>query len=433
MDSSIAMPGGSRAQAKQQLFNSTEINFIVEGNIKKLNQEYQLELMTSGRAGSVKQYSTSINIADEHQLGSAVDSLSERLLVTLHLGEMQRSEKVGSSDWHAPKVHIVPAVMAFARSAKMNYRSDSLADTYLAQAIQIDWAFIAPRVLLIQKLVKRGFFDLARDHLQILSNLRRTSNPYEQALVDWAGVLISGDVQGQMHALDILLKYSPGNGILTYLLARIKYMQWDFHGCVEVLTPLLKTNWHYSPMYYLMAASFEQLGKLSEARRLLEQSLSYKPVYSENYSLLATMCNRDRDSVLAMKYEKLYIDANKEQGISISDSYATLASRYLERGRDEAAGRLFALAVRQRPNYPPFHQGLGDALLYLGDTTAASREYQRALALNTQYPEPLYRLGEILEHQGNRKQSLYYTRQYLQLDSAGVYAAEARARLIRLK
>jgi serine/threonine protein kinase/Flp pilus assembly protein TadD len=433
MDSSMAMPGGSRDKAKYELTNSTEINLMIDVKIKKFNQGYRIEITASGRMGLGKPYSTYIDISNKNQLVSAVDSLSERLSAVLHLGETRRSEKASINDWHPSKVHIIPAVNAFALGVKMNYRSDPLADTYLERAIQMDWAFIAPRALLIQKLVKHGSLDQAKDHFRILANLRNTASPYEQTFIDWAGALVRADVQGQMQALDILLEYSPGNGFLAYFLARLKYVQWDFNRCVEILTPVLKTRWHYSPMYYLMAASYEQLGRLSEARHLLEQSLSYKPIYPENFSLLSAMCYRDKDSLLATQYERLYIKANKEQGISADDSYATLASLCLERGRDEAASRLYRFAVRQRPNYPPFHQGLGDALLYLGDTLAALREYHHAIALNAQYPEPLYRLSEILEHQRNRKQSLYYTRHYLRLDSAGAHAAEARARLMRLK
>jgi tetratricopeptide (TPR) repeat protein len=186
-------------------------------------------------------------------------------------------------------------------------------------------------------------------------------------------------------------------------------------------------------MHYLMAEAYEQLGKFTEAKHLLEESLGCEPVYPEVYALLSTLCRRDRDSSLALKYESRYIDASTHRGTPIADSYAMLARLSMDRGQDENAGRYYALALGVRPNYSPFHQGRGEAFLYLEDTTSAMREFQRALALDPRYADPQFRLGEIFEHKGDRKLSLLFTKSYLRLDSAGAHYAEARARLVRLK
>jgi len=377
--------------------------------------------------------SRGVRAATGGDLANAVDSLSEWLYAFVHGEPMVFTGRSDAERWRFPKVHPIPAVRAFALGTELTYRGDSLSIKYLEQAIQMDWAFISPRAWFISKLVARGSLEEAAQHFRYLETLRNTGSVFEQALIDWAGALVRNDIQAEMRTLGLLLDYSPGNNVLTYALARLKYMQWDFNGCVETLQPTLKTDWQYSSMHYLLAEAYEQLGKLAEARRILEQSLSCEPVYPDAYALLSTMCRRDQDSSLALKYEDLYIETSKNSGTPLADAYALLARFSLDRGQDENADRYYALAVGARPNSAPFHQGWGEALLYLGDTSSAMREFYRAISSDARYAGPHFRLGEIFEYKGDRKQSLQFTRSYLRLDSAGAHAADARARLVRLK
>jgi serine/threonine protein kinase/tetratricopeptide (TPR) repeat protein len=422
-----------RADAIEGTFSEVQVRFIIDGILSRSSGSSVIEMSIIDLTKENDRRSTSVRAANADDLANGVDTLSQWLSRFLPIEHPALPGKGDTERWHSPKVHLTPAVSAFALGSELSFRGDSLAIKYLEQAIQMEWAFIPPRAWLISKLVARGSLEEATPHFRYLENLRNTGSLFEQALIDWAGAQVKNDIQGQMRTLALLLDYSPGNNLLMYHLSRLKYMQWDFNGCVETLRPALKTNWQYSPMHYLMAEAYEQLGNFTEARRLLEQSLACEPVYPEVYALLSTLCRRDQDSSLALKYESRYIDVSTHRGTPVADSYAMIARLSMDRGQDENAGRFYALAEGARQNYAPFHQGRGEAFLYLGDTTSALGEFRRALALDPRYADPQFRLGDIFEQKGDRKLSVLFTRSYLRLDSAGTHSAEARARLVRLK
>ena len=420
-----------RGRELYRVVNTAKLDFVIDGNIVRSQQGYALQLKMVNPKSAEVGFSHAATARMEEKLPAAVDTLSQHVLDFLEVEVLQSKEDRNLKPWFTTRN--MGALKAFVQASQYNYRGDPATEKYLRRAIELDSSFISPKVWLIPKLVARGALPEANEHYHHLLALEARANPFEQVMIDWTGAFIKNEPAAQARYLTMALDYSPQNAILSFSLGRVRYLMQDYPGCIEALAPAVEMRWSYSPMYYLLGASHHQLKKYDEARNILEQSLSIKPVYPQTYCLLSTLWRKEADTTRARQYENLYINRAKESGTPLGNIYAALANWNHAESFFDNAIKYYRLALSLQPERPDHHQGLAEALYQKGDIETATQEYLRTLELDAANAGAHLKLGEISETKGETLKALAHYRAYLGLDSTSANAIFVKERVAKLQ
>jgi len=310
--------GRAQPQLGTELFEvirKAKINFIISGTILRSGSAYKIQSniidLSNGRVCN----SVEALAADAEGLPGTVDTVSCQILryfdMRLHLNISKEL-----TPWLEHRTQNIEALMAFEQAYQMQYNAKGGSEKYLRRAIELDSTFVTPRLWLITILVSRGNMHEAYEHYNTLRRLESSSSPFEQAMINWAGSFIADDQPGQEKYLQDALTYSPENYILLFNLGQIRYNLGKYTEAMEVLLPIVKLHWHYSPAYRVLGQCYDQLRQYDKAKEVLEQSLSVTPVYPETYGLLFTLMVRMADTVKAAEYEGLYMQRSREMGLA---------------------------------------------------------------------------------------------------------------------
>jgi tetratricopeptide (TPR) repeat protein len=262
--------------------------------------------------------------------------------------------------------------------------------------------------------------------------LKPHASPFERALIDWAGAYIARDQIAQIRYLKIALDYSPGNDVLLFTLAIIEQRANNYQGAIDVLLPVVKSNWQFSTAHYLVAYCYDQLKEYAKAKEILVHALTLRWVYHDIYRFLSVYALMDDDTTKAREYETAYLQAGKVFGLPPDQMYATLASNNLSEGFYDAAVRHYGAAVSLEPKNATYRDELGEAFFLLGNRKSAGEEFLQAMKLDPMLAHAHPRLAELSEANNDTAASIRHYTAYLKLDSAGSRVAEVRQRMSRL-
>jgi serine/threonine protein kinase/tetratricopeptide (TPR) repeat protein len=371
-------------------------------------------------------------VADESDLPRGIDTLSRTVLAYLQTQILQAGQTRDLQPWLSRRSIDLGALKAFMQACQFVYKGIPGSGAYLQHAITLDSSFIAPRVWLISGLVREGRIEEARRHYEMLSRLRREANPFEQAMIQWAGAFLSGDNLSQVTSLQLALSYSPGNNILLYQLAQSQYVLGNHLGVIETLTPVIEAKWSFSQAHYLLGAGYSALCQYDKARKVLQASLSLPTVYPYTYGLLSALACRERDSATAAKYENLFVKELLTRQVPLDQIYSMLADNYLQLTAATDAIRCYRIAIEAHPQIAKYHADLGEALCQSGDTAQAVEEFLRAITLDSTLTFSYRMLGDIYDRQGEAGKAKEYYRAFIARDSTSADAVEVLRRLARL-
>jgi tetratricopeptide (TPR) repeat protein len=273
----------------------------------------------------------------------------------------------------------------------------------------------------------------ANAQYETLKRLEPKANPFDRALINWAGAYIVQDTISQIRHLKVALDYSPGNNVLSYVLAATKKDVNDYRGAVDALLPTVKMKWQYSTAYYLLADCYDELKEFAKAKEVLEQSLSLRWVYYNIYNLLSVYALRDKDTTKAREYESAYLQGGKVYGLPKNQMYATLGSNNLSEGFYNSAIRYYQVAASLEPKSAAYRDELGEAFFLVGNREAAGNEFLQAVRLDPTKARAHLRLGELSDTNKDTTASIRHYAAYLKLDSVSSRAAEVRQRLFSLE
>ena len=174
--------------------------------------------------------------------------------------------------------------------------------------------------------------------------------------------------------------------------------------CVSCHMPRRRTQ---DAVHVIMTDHLIQSGPASGdlTKPLTESARTYRGPLAVYYPQLSS---RERDLYLGVAMitgglERPGGIAMLERGLdahSPAKAFAVLGEGYLAQGDPHAAVRAFRQAVERSPDAAKIHYNLAQALEAAGDMTGSRSEYERALHIQSVFPEAEYALGNLLVKSG---------------------------------
>ena len=282
-------------------------------------------------------------------------------------------------------------LLAHAVMVEMSGRDWPGAEKRLRRAVEVD-PFLAPawgRLGEVLELSRR--FDDAVQAYE--SGLKR--RPYDVQLNTRLGLLLArrGSEQAEGPLREALrLTPKPRSDLFMALGGWLQdrgrdgeaeqlYARWVDAGAS---TPLERNN---------QAIAYFGLGRLAEARALLEDLVRDYPSHVDALSNLAAVAAQQQDWAAAEQYAR---DAVK-LGPRLADPWNTLGLALSGLGRADEAGAAFEKALELDPAYWRARLNLGDVLLELGDSRAAERAFLAVVEQSPSVREAHRKLWHLYE------------------------------------
>jgi len=415
-----------------RVMRDADIAYIIDGTIHKTTTEYKITANIIEPADGEVLKSCDAVVADEDSLPAAVASMSKQMLSFFQTRVLQGNYQTDLQPWLSRRTQNLDALKAFMQASEFLFNGVAGSERYLRRAIDLDSTFVAPRIWMISLLMQRGDVDSAVMHYNKLLELEAQANPFEQAMISWAGAYIKDDDQSRVNALQLALVYSPGNNILLYELARARYSLGEYGAAVDALRPAVEARWRHPPAYYLLGASYCMLGDYPQARRILEQSLSITPVYPHTYGLLSGVAYKLGDRNAAMRYEQLYIQEQENRGQDEATVYGMLARNHTYMGFTDNAIRCYRKALALRPNDADLHALFGSLLYQEREWEPARAQFTRVMEIDPSRADAYRMLGAVCESLGDNQGAVRQYVKYLSYDSTSTEAGNVRNRLQQL-
>ena len=409
------------------------IRFLVDGNIARSDSGFTLDMEVQDLVAGGLDLTSRVAFRDFSAADIAILTLIPQVKEFLHLQQTAGQKGKDLEPWTSGKRQNIQAHKALMQACSYMYRVEPGGEKYLRRAIELDSMFVTPRVWLISSLLTKGKRDEAVYHYDFLREIEAGTDGFEQAMIDWCGSYIQGDIDGQVRHLATALEFYPGNNILIYNLARLRFIQRDWQGTIDAIEPAIAMRWSFSPAYWFVAAAEMRLGRYDGARDVLEGSLKLTPsVYPGNYGLLATLYSRSGDSSRASIYRDKFIARFRPQGDSLWLTHAELGSIYADEGLTEGAIREYRTASGLQPKIAAYHDSLAGLLYGTGMHDAAAIEYETLARLDPTTLHAWYFMGRICEEaRRNDCAAARYTK-YLTLDSVSTRAGDVKDRLSKI-
>ena len=130
------------------------------------------------------------------------------------------------------------------------------------------------------------------------------------------------------------------------------------------------------------------------------------------------------------------IDALKK-AISLTpnspDACNLLGYCYLGARQYDEAMSAFQMLINIDPDNPNSYDSMAEGCYAKGDTTRAIEFYQKSLTVDSSFTNPYFMLGRIYQDLGQKEKAIQHLEMYLELDSDGYQAQNARRMLNQLK
>lgn len=422
----------NRASGAYTLLEKVQAGFIIDGNIVRSGDRYHLAVNIIDPQTYEVRYSQKKEFMDEAGLSTAVGEAAEDVLDFFRVQVLQVGKQKDLRPWTQQRRQNIAAVRAFTQANELIYRGEAGAEKFLQQALEVDSAFISARVWLVSVLANRNEIAEARRQYQELIHLESKASPFEQAMIGWASSFLSKDVRGQARFLKLALEFSPDNFILAFNLTRALYELKEYQQAVDALRPAIESRWEYPPAHYLYALCLYEQGLKNEARDILEQSLTIKPVYPTNYVMLSVLYRKASDTTRAAAFEKLAIQQAGSFRRDLAQIYGTLGYFCLAESLYAKAVRYFGRALTISPENGARRIYRGEAYFRMGEFDSARIDFEHALEKDSSLYDAHRGLGEIFEARQDTQRALIHYRQFLKVDSVSETSNIIRQRILRL-
>ncbi|MCX6169972.1 MAG: protein kinase [Ignavibacteriales bacterium] len=384
LESTFGSSNPTRTPNLYKLISGTS-NYLVDGQISKENVGYRIELRLMNPADRKSLHSFNSNVKEQKDLIATVSSLSKDIYNFFILYVLQSTEKKIIEPWIQHGTENLEAHGEFMKAYKMIYDMQPGSEIHLRKAIALDSTFISPRIWLIPTLSDKNDLKEIRKQLNALKKLEATADPFDRAMIEWAGAFVKHDLEKQVQSLSKALTYSENNNILLINLADDRYYLNDLSGALDAINKILKSKWNYPPLYPLYAKCFIRQNNLSEAKRVLKESLDLKVVDSEVYLLLSSLASIENNSTESSKFENEYDRKIRESGASTASSVSVLSEHgemFLSIKKYDRAEWLYRKANSLVPKNSDVQFGLINILIVRNKLSEAELEISKVLPAN---------------------------------------------------
>lgn len=409
------------------------ISFVLDGTLLRSHDSYLLRVNITNVSKEELVFSREAVAKNDNELPAVVRELSEAIVGYFQVQVLSGERDKDLRPWITrPKLN-TRAVVAFVQATQLAFNGIPGGERHLIRAVELDSAFVAPRVRLAYYYARTRRVEEALQQYEFLRRLEGQVNPLEQAMIQWIGAVLAQDTIGQLRQLRQALEYSPGNNILLSHLAQNLYLIRDYGGAIEAVLPVIEQRWQYSPVYLLAAVCYDSLRQYGKAKELLVRALDFKYIHPDVFGLMSRLELRERDTVAARQYEERYIRARREMGMPLVSIHTILARHSAEAELYENALYHANEALRIKPDDPHAFEMLAEAYFRKGNLQEALTAYQRAMILDTTRFHIHRMLGLIFESMNSRQDALKHYQSYLAKDSVTSVAIEIKQRIGSLR
>jgi tetratricopeptide (TPR) repeat protein/tRNA A-37 threonylcarbamoyl transferase component Bud32/TolB-like protein len=426
---SSADPGTTSKASLYEQMKQANISYVVEGMLGRSDTAYVVRWTLTDATHQEVRLAPLEKFSGGEDITRVTRVLSRDILSFFHVSALMGDKEADLKPWLKNRTRNIASLEAFLQGSEYAYRNRGEARRFFDKAIALDSTFIPPRIWLLSSLLGEGRFDLANQHYQTLLRLDTVANPFEHALIRYAGASLQGDLPGQRLALKEALEYSPRNHTLLYLLGRVCYDRGDFEGAAEAFQPLVDMNWRYQGAYYMLGICYVQMKEFKEAREILEKSLPLEPVFLHTYALLSALDLHEGDSSASARNEKKYLVVGEENANAHDTLFYWLGASYASCNLFDRAIDRFHRAVSLDPKNARYHLALANAFYSRGSVDSSESELVRTLDLDPSMFEAYLPLGRVYESRNDRANAIRHYTMYLNRDSTSSDAREAQGRV----
>ena len=196
------------------------------------------------------------------------------------------------------------------------------------------------------------------------------------------------------------LQLEPGQPAALKIKANAAYLLGDFDQAVDTFIELLDRHPNDEDAAYMLGRIYYQEGRIDHAVGQFQRVLRINPNSYKAHDNLGLCYQARGDSETAIRHFLAAIKLVEKDHPDYDWPYANLASLLLDNGDDEKAFAAASKAADRNPHSARnFYLG-GKALLRLQKIDLSVNWLERSIALDPNYPEPLYLLAKVYKQLG---------------------------------
>ncbi len=214
-----------------------------------------------------------------------------------------------------------------------------------------------------------------------------------------------------------ILRTDPGNIAALEMKANSEYLLGDSKSAIDTFIGLLDQHPESADAAYMLGRIYYQEGAIDQAVGQFERVLRLDADSYKAYDNLGLCYAAKSDDDKAKRYFLTAIKIVQKDHPEYDTAYADLAELLLRTGDNQKAFDAAATAADRNPTSARnFYLG-GKALEQLGKADLSLNWLQRSVALDPNYPQPLYVLARIYHRLGEEQKSAEARRRFLDLQA----------------
>jgi tetratricopeptide (TPR) repeat protein len=214
-----------------------------------------------------------------------------------------------------------------------------------------------------------------------------------------------------------VLRTDPGNVAALEMKANSEYLLGDAASAISTFIGLLDRHPESADAAYMLGRIYYQRGAIDQAVGQFERVLRLNVDSYKAYDNLGLCYAAKSDDDKAKRYFLAAIKIVQKDHPEYDTAYADLAELLLRTGDNQKAFDAAATAANRNPTSARnFYLG-GKALEQLGKTDLSLNWLQRSVALDPNYPQPLYVLARIYHKLGQEQKSAEARRRFLDVQA----------------